>query len=249
MALSFKKSVLLVTALVLIIGGLYGTYRVVAPGPSTFHEINPLPDFKNDLAFFMDIGCSLENGGSITCPNPSALTSSGCSTFHIPSSYLGGLNSAYPMIECWGWDPSGETDSVHVDTCPSHPFYQYAISLGGYLTFLKNTNDFKTMFAPVETPEEAISFAIALTGDYPLFDLTISPEVVLSVDRGDLELTSAKETDGGYKVLLFSDKGCGCYYNSLLTANEYLVTPGGEVTLTDSYEVYHGADETLICVD
>jgi len=250
MTFSFKKIFLLVTALVLILGGLYGTYRVVAPASSTFHETNPLPDFKNDLSLFMDIGCALENGGSIICPNPSAITSSGCGNFHIPSSSLGGLNPAYPMIECWGWDYSSEeNDSVRLSACPSDPFYQYAISLGGYLSFIKNTNDFKTLFAPVETPEEAIGFAIALTGDDPLFDFTLPSDVKFSIDPSDFQLTYAEETDKGYEVLLFSDQGCGCHYLTLLTAKKYLVTSSGDVTLMDSYEIYHGADEGMICVD
>lgn len=248
MKFSLKKSGIIV---LLFSGLVLGASCLFQSDIFTLNTTNPLPDFKNDLTFFMDMGCSLESGGNLSCKNPSPLTTSGCGEFHIPSSYLGGLNPAYPMIECSGWDPSGETASVRLDACPSHPFYQYAISLNNtYLAFLKNADDFKAMFAPVETPEEALSFAIALTGDYPLFDMTLDlTQVKLSIDKDDIELTHVEETDDSYHVLLFTSSGCGCHYDNFLTAIEYLVTPEGNVTQVDSYEVYHGANEGMICVD
>lgn len=250
MKFSHKKQWRIIPISMIVAGLVFGTSCLFQSDTFTLTSPNPLPEFKNDIAFFMDMGCSLESGGSLNCKNPSPLTTSGCSKFHIPSSYLGGLNPAYPMIECSGWDQP-DMDTVKPGSCYRNQFYNYAIALGGqYLAFLKSPADFIVMFAPVETPEEAISFAIALTRDYPLFDLTLDlTQVKLSIDKNDIELTHAEKTDDGYKVLLFSDEGCGCYYNVLLTANEYLVTEGGDVTLTNSYEVYHGADEAMICED
>src|SRR3989339_375248 len=100
MTFSPKKNGVIVGSFLILASLLFATSCLFESKMFSLSEPNPIHDFENDLSFFMQVGCSLENGGKITCPNPSAMTSSGCSDFHVASSYLGGLAPSYPIIEC-----------------------------------------------------------------------------------------------------------------------------------------------------
>jgi hypothetical protein len=83
------------------------------------------------------------------------------------------------------------------------------------------------VFAPVETKEEALSFAVALTGSFPKYDASV-PEGYFPVAPPIIS-TYMEETNGGFKIHLFDYDICGCgshpYY-----AVDYYVTRAGNVT-------------------
>ena len=69
-----------------------------------------------------------------------------------------------------------------------------------YILFIKKS-EFKEIFAPVESTEEAISYAMAMTSLGARFDIDPDANVDYLVDR--IEETHAEETPDGYLVYLF----------------------------------------------
>ncbi|HPS92155.1 MAG TPA: hypothetical protein PKV33_08365, partial [Methanothrix sp.] len=108
----------------------------------------------------------------------------------------------------------------------------------------ESAEDFKSEFAPVETKEEALAFALALTSSLPRYDTSV-PEGYFSVSSA-MTPTYANETEKGYIVHLFDSQLCGCgthpYY-----AVDYLVSKDGNVTEIARQEVYNSTMQ--ICFD
>jgi hypothetical protein len=100
------------------------------------------------------------------------------------------------------------------------------------------------VFAPVETKEEALSFAVALTGSFPKYDASVS-EGYFPV-ASPIISTYMEETNGSFKIHLFDYDICGCgshpYY-----AVDYYATRAGNVTELSRQKVYDS--NSIICVD
>lgn len=68
-------------------------------------------------------------------------------------------------------------------------FNKYIIWNNGTFAVIRNKEEFKKFFAPIETPEEALSFAIAITGSYPKYDINISKNDFVILFQMDLKYT------------------------------------------------------------
>jgi len=123
-------------------------------------------------------------------------------------------------------------------------FRRYIAKQGEEFKLIESIEDFRSIFAPVETKEEALAFAVALTSSLPRYDTSV-PEDYFPVSSS-ITPTYAKETEGGYMVHLFDSEICGCgshpYY-----AIDYLVTRDGNVTELSREKVYDS--NMQICVD
>ena len=104
--------------------------------------------------------------------------------------------------------------------------------------------DVPEIYRHVETKEEALSFAVALTSSFPKYDAS-APEGYFPV-ASPIEPTYMEETDEGFEVRLFDYEVCGCgshpYY-----AIDYSVTKDGNVTELSRQKVYDS--NSIICMD
>ncbi len=121
---------------------------------------------------------------------------------------------------------------------------RYIAEQGEESRLIASKEEFRSLFAPVETKEEALAFAVALTSSLPRYDTSV-PEGYFPV-TSSVKPTYAIETEEGYLVHLFDSELCGCgshpYY-----AIEYLVTRDGNVTELFREKVF---DSTMqICID
>jgi hypothetical protein len=86
-------------------------------------------------------------------------------------------------------------------------------------------------FAPVGSPEEALAFAVALTGDSPRVEealddlMTRKCDVILPTNVSTIEV---QETDEGFSVSLYHHKLCGSAPFPIYSIT-YLVTKQGDV--------------------
>ena len=97
-------------------------------------------------------------------------------------------------------------------------------------------SEFKEIFAPVESTEEAISYAMAMTSLQARFDINPNADVDYLVDV--IEETHAEETPDGYLVYLFDwSHKMGCDIHPFY-AVKVLVTPEGEVREVERQEIY-----------
>jgi hypothetical protein len=169
----------------------------------------------------------------------------GCMRISNVSGALDNLSPKLPMVECLflGKEYNSQEGIVR-EGCMMPLFRRYIAEQDGEFKLIRSKEEFRTIFAPVETKEEALAFAVALTGSLPRDDTSV-PDGYFPV-KPSIEATYAKVSEEGFKVHLFDSEICGCgshpYY-----AIEYLVTVDGNVTELSREKVYDST--TQICVD
>jgi hypothetical protein len=123
---------------------------------------------------------------------------------------------------------------------------RFVIASGGRLEVVRNESAFVKRFAPVESAQEALSFAVALTDAYALFDGKLPRGVVPY--PGELPTTSVDEVALGWVVHLFRYLACGCGPHDEIVV-DFLVTRKGEVKELGSRPVWRDSKEDNLCAD
>ena len=203
---------------------------------------HPKPNLTIDISSFIEAGCTKEND-HLNCSSIKLEEEFSCERIVIPSQYMGGLTPKVPIVECMfrNWSIEG----FYAGGCLIPLFKKYIVLSNGEFLSLKNEEEFKKFFAPVETKEEALSFAVALTDSYPLYEINIPPHYVVFVPK--IETTYVEEVEEGFKVHLFNYKLCGCGTHPHY-AVDYLVTKTGEVKEIFKQKIYEDPLFTA-CVD
>ncbi len=160
--------------------------------------------------------------------------------------YMGALTPEVSLIECTQFDRNFEDIGLHGDGCRMPVGISYLVAQGPKILLLDTPEKFADFFAPVETPEEAIAFAHAMTGDYPDFDASLPDGYKAYVDTWDSTYVDVSEE--GYKVHLFSYGLCFCGPHNTIW-DDSLVHTDGTVEFVDSEPIYHDPAEDGLCVD
>ncbi len=193
---------------------------------------------------FIDAGCFAEDY-SLNCDSLGLGQRFGCTQITNASLALENLSPQLPMVECLFLSEEYDSqDGIVREGCMMPFFRRYIAKQGEEFKLIGSMAEFQSIFAPVETKDEALAFAVALTSSLPRYDTSV-PEGYFPVSSS-ITPTSATETEDGYIVHLFDSEPCGCgshpYY-----AIDYLVTREGNVTELSREKVY---DSTMqICVD
>ncbi len=129
---------------------------------------HPQPQLKVDTQPFVDAGCSQGNGMS-RCPPDSPLGNLGCLAIGNPEDYLGGLTPAYPINICLTRSPSpaqplAEDQFIYKDGCMVRNYIRYVIYKDDQFQLITSLEALQETYAPIETEEEALSFAAAASG-------------------------------------------------------------------------------------
>ena len=206
--------------------------------PTTIIDYPPL-DWAINGGRLAEMGCKGDLHQS--CPELVAL---GCDQLKSPRFYLGGLDPPYPVLECI--HESGEPpDQAYFKQVPGLDarFRSYVIYQDGVFRLLIKQSEFKTAFAPVDSAEESLSYAMAMTSLEARFDLDPNADVDYLVRS--IEETHAVETAEGYLVYLFDGSHrMGCddhpFYSVIV-----LVTPEGDVREVERQKIY----ESYACID
>lgn len=164
-----------------------------------------------DLKPFLDDGCQQDQYGYLTCPTGSLSAELECTYLLADEPVLGGLQPAYPIVKCQlGYDrfPSATVPFIYEEGCLDHRWVQYAIYADGQYTYLTSLADLQKVYSPVDSPQEALSYAVAATGLDPQYDIKTPEEYKYEVER--IEETWVEQTSTGYRVHLFHYSTCGC---------------------------------------
>jgi len=159
---------------------------------------------------------------------------------------LGALMPAAAIAECntVARDPGSE-GIVHLG-CMLPVVRRYVVASGGKVELLKSQKEFVARFAPVETPEEALAFALALTRAEARREVVIPRDAEVYVQH--VEPTYVETSRRGFKVHLFEFQLCGCGPHDHL-AVDYLVTRDGQVKQLSSQPIYADPKMKHVCVD
>src|SRR5262245_57895219 len=102
-----------------------------------------------------------------------ALAALGCNEIQAPSSLLGGLDPSYPIAVCAiQYIPGEGSDELRAEIDSGQFFYYTGGLFGNYIRYviqqnnefilLKTEEDFRNVFAPIGSPEEALSYVLAV---------------------------------------------------------------------------------------
>lgn len=176
-----------------------------------------------------------------------------CDYVSRPSNSIGSIIPLYPLIQIGiiGRDSDErqiiESEgyfSVWVGMAGAY-YRRYAVFKDGTWHVLKNMNDLKNMFAPIETKAEALSYAILATCYYPRYDLSYDSDYTYYTNV--IEETYVTENDTTYTVVLFDDTISGCE-SPYLDRIRIRVGFNGDVSIIDSKTLCENKN-TIICAD
>lgn len=212
-------------------------------------ENHPQPTLTVETQVFEDAGCPAESGYQ-RCPPESPLGKLGCDQIRPPGNLLGGLDPAYPLNVCLITrtpdEQPDESEYLYSDGCLLRDYVRYVIWRQGEFRLLKSLADLQQVYAPIESEEEALSYALAATGLGVRYGLEAPRGYRYFVD--ELEDTHVAATEAGYLVHLYGYRLCGCGPHTTYTV-DVLVSRDGQVSQGDRQPVYEDPAEDDLCVD
>jgi hypothetical protein len=154
-----------------------------------------------------------------------------------PAPELGGLSPRYPMLVFISYDVSDRCLKKVWDWVAC---YQLLIKKDEKYIVISDSSELKKIFAPVESPEEAISFACAVTNSYPLYTFNLDKNNKYT--RKQIFKTYVNKIGTNYIVHLyqFGYLGCGPHYMYSMT---YLVYKNGDVKQLAQEIIYDDTDD------
>ena len=214
---------------------------------------HPQPNLPVPPAF--DAGCLEDEYGSRPCISNSSLAVLGCDEIQLPSSLTGGLNPSYPIAECQLIPEQVKAETQAEIEQGLYFFYtgglfgryvRYVIFQDGEFRLLKSEDEFRAIYAPVESPEEALSYVLAVTNLSAYYGLAYSPAYKYEVGR--IEDTTVIPEPDGYKLRLYHDAvfGCGPHWISEV---EMQVSTEGVIQEIGRKPIFRDPLQDDLCVD
>jgi hypothetical protein len=214
------------------------------------------PGTSTDIAAFLAAGCIHDGGGGLLC-SPGCIEAAGMgSACSAKASAIGcdeplrvdhlldGLTPRASIAPCYGAD----TGVVASSGClfSRSKLRRFVIASGGRLEIVRDEAAFVKRFAPVESAEEALAFALALTEAHAFFDGKLPRDAVPY--PGELPTTSVDAVASGWVVHLFEYEYCGCGPHDEVVV-DVLVTREGKVKMGGRRPVWRYPKEDGSCYD
>lgn len=203
------------------------------------------PGMLADDSFFVDSKCY--NNASCV---PAAITGFDPSLDSIqsPPDSLGGLTPAYPLaVTTRNWfQEIPDFQAVFVDRCLVTTYTRYLVVVDGTVQLVDSVEDLASLYAPVNSESEALSYALASTGLSARFDLESIDNIQIFNDP--LEETFVKKTGESFVVHLFDTSMCGCGPH-IVGSIEVTVNIDGTIIIGSPTDAYSDPALDAICAD
>lgn len=220
---------------------------------------HPRPELTVDFSVFETAGCPSDEYGRMYCEGDSPLAALGCDRISKPSELLGGLEPSYPIAMCFiePYRSADEPESADARTPAEGEYFymtgglypifvRYVLFGDDQFRLIKAEEEFRGIFSPIDSPGEALSYALAVTNLSAYYDLEFNPDYDYFVN--ELEDTHVDGVEDGYIVRLYRYQvfGCGPHNTS---AVDLLITNQGFVEEVAREAVYKDPSEDDLCVD
>jgi len=206
---------------------------------------------------FQEVACPLDENGNLNCGEGHPLSALDCDDILYPPSLFGGLDPSYPIAICQIdviYGNSSDETKAEID---AGEYFYYAGGLSGiyirYVIFrndefllLKSEKEFRDVYAPIESPEEALSYALAVTNLSASYGIVLDSAYEYETDT--IEDTFVTATSDGYDILLyaFAAYGCGPHWTSAVLVN---VTKEGIIQELSQTNVFRDPNLDDVCFD
>jgi hypothetical protein len=181
----------------------------------------------------------------------------GCNEIQPPSSLIGALEPSYPIAICAiQYTPGEGTEELAAEIESEQYFYytgglfgsfiRYIIYQNGEFTLLKTEEDLRRLFAPIESPDESLSYVLAAKNLSAYYGLRYDPAFEYEVDT--IEDTFVTPDADGYLVHLFHDQefGCGPHW---ISAVDVYVSVSGTIEERNQQPIFRNPDMDELCID
>jgi hypothetical protein len=214
---------------------------------------HPPPNLSVSFDVFAGAGCLKDSSGQ--CLSESTRAALGCDEIQAPPSLLGGLNPAYPIALCQiSPDQIKAETQVEIDK-GLYFFYtgglfgtyvRYVIFQDGEFRLLKSEEEFRAIYSPLETPEEALSYVLAVTNLSAYYGLVYNSAYKYEV--GTIEDTYVTREPNGYRLHLYYDAvfGCGPHWTSEV---EMHVSQEGVLQEISRKPIFRDPNTDELCLD
>ncbi len=257
----------LVTILSLALVSCAATPRFTSHPEPTFvvdFSNHPKPAFTADFSPFEDAGCPASEYGFRHCEEDSPLADLGCDEIREAPDLVGALRPSYPLAQCltssYEADPHEQVDWIGVGhyayTSEGQYFFRvggissflvrYVAYIDGQFTLIETEEEFRVLFAPLESPDEALSYVQAVTGLSALFGLKQESHYVYAA--AEVEDTHVDVAADGYIVHMYYVDlfGCGLHWTYTV---DFHVTREGHVKQNNMKQVFRDTTLDDWCID
>jgi hypothetical protein len=210
---------------------------------------HPYPVLTNDLQAWLDAGWKEDENSYLVNPDLSNTDVQSCTYIQAAHDLLGGLQPKYPLAVCQELPEDRAADeppNVYISGCLLPDYIRYIYLKDGKLNTIHNKQEFQKLYAPITSPDEAISYAQAVTGYSALFDIHADPEFRYFTKT--MEDTFVTKTDEGYRVHLYHFRICGCGPHATFSV-DVLVKPDGSISEQPPQKLYEDPSLDGLCVD
>jgi hypothetical protein len=225
-------------------------------GPSFVNH--PRPDLSVSMHLFEEAGCTVGKYGALTCADDSPLSALPCDAFQVPSDLLGGLDPALPIATCFVYGKgslplpreeyfynasAGTVD----DRYPA--LVRYVVLDQGRFQLVKNEDAFRELYAPVDSPEEALSYVLAVKGLSAYYGLERRDRHKYFTEV--IEDTHLEVVEDGYRLHLFQSNASGpsvCDPVGVSSVSVHLSFEG-TIHMTDRTAMFEYIPRDPLCVN
>jgi hypothetical protein len=211
--------------------------------PEIIHVQRPQVTTERDEMFHSE-ECPIISTDYTPCKN-GVLAAFGCKAVKQADPLLGGLQPAYPLVVCAAKDGEVPWAGVYGIGCLLPHVVSYIIWKDETFVQIDSLETLQALYAPITSPIEALSYALAATGLSAYYDLEILPHHKYFVDT--LQETSVKAVSNGYLINLYHYQICGCGPHDTLMFDIHVATDG-VVTWQNEYTVFTNLSD-MRCVD
>jgi len=236
-----KRALTLISLSVLLLASC----RLSQFNPFKVVEEYPVPEFTVDNSRFTELGCF----DSADCL-PADLKNIPFpvdSIYPLDDSY-GALDPKLPMALSgkMSFDYDTVIPSVYTKGCMGTYYVRYVVEVDGVMRLIDSTEGLKELFAPIESEDEALSYAVAVTGLTPLNDLNMHP----LYKRYTRPLVESHSTFDGkqYTVNLFDTYLCGCGPH-IVSSVTVTVQQDGSFSLSEPVGAFSDPKTDGLCID
>lgn len=206
---------------------------------------HPAPELKVDNTYFEGQGCFKEMNCSpegFQQPDPPV------TMIRKPADLLGGLSPAYPLAvgSTVLYSDEEEIPAVYVNRCMRYQYIRYLVRVDEETRLVDSVEGIAALYAPIESPEEALSYAIAASGYTALNNIELIKRPTLYTNP--VEETHVREIDGGYLVHLFDTYLCGCGPH-ITRSVDVTVFKDGTITFTEPQDAFSDPEYDGLCID
>ena len=217
---------------------------------------NP-PNLSVSFSKFQDLACPLDINGNLNCDPSHPLGALDCDGISAPPNLFGGLEPSYPIAICEVDVAYGNaSDETKAEIEAGEYFYyagglsgkyvRYVIFRNGEFILLRSEKEFLDVYAPIESPEEALSYVLAVTHLSAYYGIVTYPEYKYAVNT--IEDTFVTATADGYDLLLYAyaEFGCGPHWTSAVMVH---VSGAGVIQELSRTNVFRDPNLDDVCID